>query len=106
MEDIDKRIDDYSELFDLYIEGQSVPKKFKDDPVAGYIEEICQDTGNQELCRKSEAWKEIFRKEIVSMLEGVLPVVSQIEKEYEKNWKCCLTSFPQASSKSVWRGTE
>lgn len=106
MEDIDKRIDDYSELFDLYIEGQSVPKKFKDDPVAGYIEEICQDTGNQELCRKSEAWKEIFRKEIVSMLEGVLPVVSQIEKEYENELEMLSNFFSSSieQKRLAWNG--
>lgn len=52
MEDIDKRIDEYSGLFDLYIEGKPIPPEYKDDPVAGYIEEICQDSGNKELCRK------------------------------------------------------
>lgn len=51
MEDIDKRIDEYSGLFDLYIEGKPIPPEYKDDPVAGYIEEICQDSGNKELCR-------------------------------------------------------
>lgn len=82
MEYIDKRIDEYSGLFDLYIDGKPTPPEYKDDPVARYIEEICQDSGNQELCRKEEAWKEIFRKEIISMLEGILPVLSVIEKEY------------------------
>ena len=84
MEYIDKRIDEYSGLFDLYIDGKPTPPEYKDDPVARYIEEICQDSGNQELCRKEEAWKEIFRKEIISMLEGILPVLSVIEKEYEE----------------------
>ena len=37
MEDIDKRIDEYSGLFDLYIEGKPIPPEYKDDPVAGYI---------------------------------------------------------------------
>ena len=87
MEDIDKRIDEYSGLFDLYIEGMPIPPAYKDDPVAGYIEEICQDSGNKELCRKEETWKEIFRKEIISMLEGILPVVSTIEREYEEEMK-------------------
>lgn len=87
MEDIDKRIDEYSGLFDLYIEGKPIPPEYKDDPVAGYIEEICQDSGNKELCRKEETWKEIFRKEIISMLEGILPVVSTIEREYEEEMK-------------------
>lgn len=54
MEDIDKRIDEYSGLFDLYIEGKPIPPEYKDDPVAGYIEEICQDSGNKELCRKRD----------------------------------------------------
>ena len=91
MEDIDKRIDEYSGLFDLYIDGKPIPPEYKDDPVAGYIEEICQDSGNKELCRKEETWKEIFRKEIISMLEGILTVVSTIEREYEEEilmpWK-------------------
>lgn len=106
MEDIDKRVDGYSGLFDLYIEGQSVPQEFKDDPVAGYIEEICQDPGNQELCRKSEAWKEIFRKEIVSMLEGILPVVSQIEKEYEDELELLSRFFSYGieQKRLAWNG--
>ena len=79
MEDIDKRIDEYSGLFDLYIEGKPIPPEYKDDPVAGYIEEICQDSGNKELCRKEETWKEIFRKEIISMLE-VYDIVHRNEK--------------------------
>ena len=90
MEDIDKRIDEYSGLFDLYIEGKPIPPEYKDDPVAGYIEEICQDSGNKELCRKEETWKEIFRKEIISMLEGILPVVSTIEREYEEEMKILI----------------
>lgn len=93
MEEIDKRIDEYSGLFDLYIEGKPIPPEYKDDPVAGYIEEICQDSGNKELCRKEETWKEFFRKEIISMLEGILPVVSTIEREYEEEMKYYPTSL-------------
>ena len=41
MEYIDKRIDEYSGLFDLYIDGKPTPPEYKDDPVARYIEETC-----------------------------------------------------------------
>lgn len=106
MENIDKRIDNYFGLFDLYIDGQPIPQNFKDDPVARYIEEICQESGNQELFRKSEAWKEIFRKEIVSMLEGVLPVISQIEKEYEDEMELLSHFFSSGieQKRLAWNG--
>ena len=45
MEDIDKRIDEYSGLFDLYIEGKPIPPEYKDDPVAGYIASNPQPIG-------------------------------------------------------------
>ena len=41
MEDIDKRIDVYSGLFDLYIAGEPIPPADKDDPGAGDIEAMC-----------------------------------------------------------------
>lgn len=106
MEDIDKRIDEYSGLFDLYIEGKPIPPEYKDDPVAGYIEEICQDSGNKELCRKEETWKEIFRKEIISMLEGILPVVSTIEREYEEEMKILSHFFASniEQKRLAWNG--
>jgi len=106
MEDIDKRIDEYSGLFDLYIEGKPIPPEYKDDPVAGYIEEICQDSGNKELYRKEETWKEIFRKEIISMLEGILPVVSTIEREYEEEMKILSHFFASniEQKRLAWNG--
>ena len=96
----------YSGLFDLYIEGKPIPPEYKDDPVAGYIEEICQDSGNKELCRKEETWKEIFRKEIISMLEGILPVVSTIEREYEEEMKILSHFFASniEQKRLAWNG--
>ena len=41
MEDIDKRIDEYSGLFDLYIEGKPIPPEYKVSRYCvecGYIE--------------------------------------------------------------------
>ena len=35
MEDIDKRIDEYSGLFEIYIEGKHIPPEYKNDTVEG-----------------------------------------------------------------------
>ena len=82
-EDIDNKIDGYIVLFDNCIDGYELPRQWTNDPIATYIYEICKTPGNIELCQ-DEIWKDIFHKEISSMLFTILPLFEQIENEYNQ----------------------
>ena len=104
MEDMDDKIDTYIGLFDHCIEGKELPSQWATDPIAVYIKEICQAPGNIELCKNNEVWREIFQKEICSMLLFMLPWISKFEKEYKQEMSLAKTFFNKSleEKRKIW----
>lgn len=104
MEDMDDKIDTYIGLFDHCIEGKELPSQWATDPIAVYIKEICQAPGNIELCKNNEAWREIFQKEICSMLLFMLPWISKFEKECKQEMSLAKTFFNKSleEKRKMW----
>ena len=74
--------------------------------MAGYIEEICQDSGNKELDRKERHGKKFSERKLFPLLEGILPVVSTIEREYEEEMKILSHFFASniEQKRLAWNG--
>lgn len=78
---LDKRLDNYSELFDLYIESGRLPEDRKDDPLSEYL-------GNQvEKYRDrlgDEDFRELLRESLLGYCRAVLPGYMKIQESYSK----------------------
>ena len=79
--DIDAQLDDYSALFDLYIERGRIPEVYSDDPVSEYIGG--QVSLNPELASNADL-REMFRENLMDFLRIVLPAFLEIQERFRQ----------------------
>lgn len=76
-EDIDQQIDDYSELFDLYIEHSRLPETYADDPISQYLASQL-DIHKQYL--PDNDYKEALRQNLLNFFRSILPTLLEFQQ--------------------------
>lgn len=69
--DVDAKLDEYSEAFDLYMEcGKMPPFISEDDCLAGYMREVIDN--NPQIDGSDPIWVEVLKEEIISFFKVLL----------------------------------
>ena len=81
-----QRLDRYSELFDLYVDGDpsALMVDTKDDPLGEYLQEVVLDSINHMHCQEDPIWREVFKTSLMTFFEVVLKNYMTLEKEHEQ----------------------
>ena len=81
-----QRLDRYSELFDLYVDGDpsALMVDTKDDPLGEYLQEVALDSINHMHCQEDPIWREVFKTSLMTFFEVVLKNYMTLEKEHEQ----------------------
>lgn len=88
--DIDKQLDDYSDLFDIYIERGKIPEKYTDDPISHYM-------GEQLVAYNDylgdEDMRELLRENLLDFFQQILPHFLMIQNRFQQELNMIETFF-------------
>ena len=57
---MERTLDDYRQLFEVYLETGVLSEDTGDDCLAEYLKEVLDDPGNRYLCTTDPVWKDLF----------------------------------------------
>lgn len=95
-EDIDQQIDDYSELFDLYIEHSRLPETYADDPISQYLASQL-DIHKQNL--PDNDYKEALRQNLLNFFRSILPTLLEFQQVHTAETKLLQEFFKSDNDK-------
>ena len=55
---MERTLDDYRQLFEVYLETGVLSEDTGDDCLAEYLKEVLDDPGNRYLCTSDPVWKD------------------------------------------------
>lgn len=93
-----KVLEDYSLLFDRYLEKEELPDYVKEDVLAKYIKEVLDDPGNRHLCMTDFIWKDLLKTSLLEFFRQLLPYFEKLEQE-EVREKSYMRNFQSADIK-------
>lgn len=93
-----KVLEDYSLLFDRYLEKEELPDYAKEDVLAKYIKEVLDDPGNRHLCMTDFIWKDLLKSSLLEFFRQLLPYFEKLEQEEVKE-KSYMRNFQSADIK-------
>ena len=93
-----KVLEDYSLLFDRYLEKEELPDYAKEDVLAKYIKEVLDDPGNRHLCMTDFVWKDLLKTSLLEFFRQLLPYFERLEQE-EVSEKSYMRNFQSADIK-------
>lgn len=70
---MNKILQDYSELFDVYLEKEELPEYMQGDVLAKYIKEVLDDPGNRHLCKTDPIWKDLLKSSLLDFFRQLYP---------------------------------
>ena len=73
-----KVLEDYSLLFDRYLEKEELPDYVKEDVLAKYIKEVLDDPGNRHLCMTDFIWKDLLKTSLLEFFRQLLPYFEKL----------------------------
>lgn len=89
-EDVDQQIDDYSELFDLYIEHSRLPETYADDPISQYLASQL-DIHKRNL--PDNDYKEALRQNLLNFFRSILPTLLEFQQFHTAETKLLQEFF-------------
>lgn len=95
-EDIDQQIDDYSELFDLYIEHSRLPETYADDPISQYLASQL-DIHKQYL--PDNDYKEALRQNLLNFFRSILPTLLEFQQVHTAETELLQEFFESDNNK-------
>ena len=95
---MNKILQDYSDLFDVYLEKEELPEYAQGDVLAKYIKDILDDPGNHHLCTTDPVWKDLLKSSLMDFFRQLLPYFMELEKE-EAREKQRMRNFQKADIK-------
>lgn len=95
---MNKILQDYSELFDVYLEKEELPEYALGDVLAKYIKEVLDDPGNRHLCKTDSIWKDLLKSSLLDFFRQLLPNIMELERE-EAMEKQRMRNFQKADIK-------
>ena len=91
-------LEDYSELFDVYLTKGELPEYAQGDVLAKYIKDVLDDPGNHHLCTTDPVWKDLLKSSLMDFFRQLLPHMMELEKEEAKEKKY-MSNFQRADIK-------
>ena len=91
-------LEDYSELFDVYLAKGELPEYAQGDVLAKYIKDVLDDPGNHHLCTTDPVWKDLLKSSLMDFFRQLLPHMMELEKEEAKEKKY-MSNFQRADIK-------
>ena len=80
---IDKKIDEYSEAFDFYMDCGKMPENIPpDDLLGGYMAQVIDD--NPQLSPEEPIWNEVLKDSLLSYFNVLLQHFLEIERQRQK----------------------
>ena len=95
---MNKILQDYSDLFDVYLEKEELPEYAQGDVLAKYIKDVLDDPGNHHLCTTAPVWKDLLKSSLMDFFRQLLPHFIELEKE-EAREKQRMRNFQKADIK-------
>lgn len=91
-------LEDYSELFDVYLAKGELPEYAQGDVLAKYIKDVLDDPGNHHLCTTDPVWKDLLKSSLLDFFRQLLSHMMELEKEEAKEKKY-MSNFQRADIK-------
>ena len=102
---IDKKIDEYSEAFDFYMDCGKMPETIPpDDLLGGYMQQVIDD--NPQLSPTETIWNEVLKESLLSYFSVLLQHFMEIERQRQKEL-AMLAQFMKAGiegKRKMWPG--
>lgn len=103
--DIQKKIQEYDDAFDFYIERGRMPDYIpEDDLFGGFMEQTIKD--NPQIESQDPLWAELLKEEILKFLEAMMDLFQPIEAQYkrEKNMILDFANGDIDKKREMWTG--
>ena len=82
---MERTLDDYRQLFEVYLETGVLSEDTGDDCLAEYLKEVLDDPGNRHLCTTDPVWKDLFLTSLLDFFDKLMAVFIQMDNEKERN---------------------
>ena len=102
--DIVKKIQEYNEAFDFYMDRGEMPKIIGEGDLLGsYLEQTLQD--NPQLDSQDPMWKELLKEELMRFLETMLQLFQPMEERHhrEKGFILAFLGGNMDSKRQMWQ---
>ena len=80
--DIDAKLEEYSEVFDIYLDGGEVPPPDGQDPLRDYPYDVIDN--NPQLGVSDPTWTEVLKENLMSYFSQLLVAFAEIQAEMER----------------------
>ena len=101
------QMNQYSDLFDLYIEQDRPPSyptpEGKLDPLLDYLQEEVADQYNFRLAKCDSIWRDVFKSSLLSFFETMLKSFLPLDKEQQKEFELIEAFFSSNIEQKQWR---
>lgn len=91
---IDAKLEEYSEVFDIYLDGGEVPPPDGQDPLRDYLYDVIDN--NPQLDVSDSTWTEVLKESLMSYFSQLLVAFAEIQAEMEREL-AFIALFAQAN---------
>lgn len=105
--DIAKKLQEYDEAFDFYLDNGYMPTTIERDDLLGtFIEQTI--IANPQLDSQDPIWKELLKEELMKFIEAMLKLFQPLEEQYkkEKDLIYVFTNGGIEEKRNVWEQAE
>ena len=100
---IDAKLEEYSEVFDIYLDGGKLPPTDGQDPLRDYIVSVIDN--NPQLDVSDSTWTEVLKESLMSYFSQLLVAFAEIQAEMERELTI-IALFSQANidgKRKMWK---
>ena len=100
---IDAKLEEYSEVFDIYLDGGKLPPTDGQDPLRDYIVSVIDN--NPQLDVSDSTWTEVLKESLMSYFSQLLVAFAEIQAEMERE-QTIIALFSQANidgKRKMWK---
>ena len=101
--DIDAKLEEYSEVFDIYLDGGELPPTDGQDPLRDYIVSVIDN--NPQLDVSDSTRTEVLKESLMSYFSQLLVAFAEIQAEMERELTI-IALFSQANidgKRKMWK---
>ena len=90
--DIAKKLQEYDEAFDFYMDKGRLPETLpQGDVLGGFLSQTIND--NPQLESQDPLWKDVLKEETMKFIEAMLKIFQPIEQQHKQEKNLILTFF-------------
>ena len=101
--DITKKLQEYDEAFDFYMDRGEMPETIHDgDLLGGYLGQTLRD--NPQLNSQDPLWKDLLKEELMKFLEAMLQLFQPLEERHhrEKDFILSFLEGDMSEKRKMW----